>query len=134
MKKRALLLCLILCTLVMWGCNGGSYHYLQDADQIASIELVGIAAQDGEITVKKVLDPEQQEEFLEELSEIRFFTYYFGSEGAKTQGEGVRIHYQNGDWDLINGYLCHQSKGGVEFTVNKNCDQSALQKLVKKYL
>ena len=98
------------------------------------IELVEITAHDGEITVKKVLAEEEHADFLSELSEIRFFTYYFGSVGATTQGYGVRINYENGDYDLLNGYLCHQSIDGVEFIVNKNCDQDTLQKLVKKYL
>ena len=134
MKKSVLALCLAFCSLLLWGCAGDTYPYTQELEQVSKIELLQVTAYDGTISVEKELSSEEYADFLAELSEIRFFTYYLSSEGAKTQGYAVRIYYQNGDWDLINGYLCHQEKDGVEFVVNRNCDQDALQKLVEKYL
>ena len=145
MKKGILIsvLCLLSALLVSCTVPYSFMHGVPDIDTI-QIEIVNLETEMGDpadspydeenISVIKVIEADQNEEFLSDFKKIKSYQPLIGSRIDRISGEAIRITYANGDIELITDYGTATVEDGVIHTQTTTFDSDEFSKLLDQYI
>ena len=130
--KKLLIFCVLFVLLFLTGCEEKPYEFINQVDEIENIEIVSVKSI-REFTVIKTLSDTQRTEFLEKFQEIMFSRYLFGDPLA-VHGDGVKITYKNGEYEIICAHVTEYVWGDTEYFVMINCDKEEFSALRNSFL
>ena len=150
MKKTILIIILIFSLINLTGCDPSAYHYdIEDLKtNVESIELINYENSEAvelfnkrekvktfdfsKMNVIDVLSNDNNDDFLEELSKIKFLLVWRHLDSPK--GESIKINYYDGSFDIICynvQFSCQYDKLGNVKNFIGSGGGNQLQKLVK---
>ena len=132
--KNRLFSCITIISLILaflTGCVGRQYPFYETIDKITSIEIVSVQTRI-EHTVIYTLSEEEQESFLEQFQEIKFYKYV--GDPPSVYGNAIKITYQSGVFDIICPFVSEYVKDGRVYTWLRHCDEEEFNNLINPYL
>ena len=104
MKKILTISVMSLMLMTLYGCKETyQYVYMHSQEDIESIDIV--VAEEGSktpiITVLKTINTDANDQFIEELNQIKFQKYLYDEHPTIYGKQAVMITYKNGDYEII---------------------------------
>ena len=138
MKIRIILFAIILLLLLTTCFKNVNYKYLDDPDQIISIEIVkcGEINSNGELPQTLISKVENTNQFLQDFEKLECKLIFTDPTGVGTNIVAIKFNYPNGEYELISagGQANYTVQRGFQYYEgDRYFNQEQFDNLISKY-
>lgn len=130
MKKMILYTFIAFSMLFLTGCDDEQHYSKEALDAIEKVEIVS-AENILEYIVIKTFSEKEEEEFIEQLQDVKFSRYYGDPPGL--MGDSIKITYQNGVYKMICSYTMEYMENGRRGFLLRSWDEDVFNDLFNRY-
>ena len=128
--KKTFIVLLCLMVTICSGCVGKEYSFQRPIDEIASVKIVW-AESSLDYSVVKTLSDTEKNDFIKQFQHIKFRSYV--GDPPEVYGYSIMIIYEDGNYEMICHFASEYVKNKEVRFLWKMCDESAFQKIIKKF-